>query len=481
MSFATSPYLSILRTLLATTLRPRENESAEKVAMYMHRMLTQLLLLDQLLPELQRKSLVALSDLLEPLGAELRSVDGGSSLIAALDAHVRQKPDFAAAEPVVQSAVKLLANHLNPARKKLMKQVSAIILNVQDEFHRAAVSQEMPPPAGDKPIEPLSTEQKIAFQQYLRKKFPQDAALDVGSLKAVLGGGSKKTIFVDLRNATTLPDTIVLRVDKADSPVGSTVADEFDIIKLMFENGLPVPQPFALETDASIVGASFILVSKIDGQNIGDAFDIDHPSRQFGVTLAKTMAKLHLIPVENAPALPGSKITTRQRMQQNIDEFEGNWRKLGVPSISMELAYAWLKQNMHLSEGQRTIVHRDIGCHNMLGRDGDLAALLDWETAVIGSPAQDFGYAYHTIVQLMPWQDFVDEYIKAGGIIPSQAEIDYYRLWRAVWIMGFQFLARSYFVSGATTEMILAYASQYWYQRSDLTVHELVDLVYEKY
>ena len=256
MSFATSPYLSILRTLLATTLRPRENESAEKVAMYMHRMLTQLLLLDQLLPELQRKSLVALSDLLEPLGAELRSVDGGSSLIAALDAHVRQKPDFAAAEPVVQSAVKLLANHLNPARKKLMKQVSAIILNVQDEFHRAAVSQEMPPPAGDKPIEPLSTEQKIAFQQYLRKKFPQDAALDVGSLKAVLGGGSKKTIFVDLRNATTLPDTIVLRVDKADSPVGSTVADEFDIIKLMFESGLPVPQPFALETDASIVGAS---------------------------------------------------------------------------------------------------------------------------------------------------------------------------------------------------------------------------------
>jgi aminoglycoside phosphotransferase (APT) family kinase protein len=136
---------------------------------------------------------------------------------------------------------------------------------------------------------------------------------------------------------------------------------------------------------------------------------------------------------------------------------------------------------MEFAEGRRSIVHRDVGCHNMLGKDGRLAALLDWETAVVGNPAQDLGYAYHTIVQMMPWEEFLAEYEKAGGIIPRPAEIDYYRLWRAVWIMGFQLLARSYFLSGLTTEMILAYASQYWYQRSEHTLHEMVDMVYRRY
>lgn len=32
--------------------------------------------------------------------------------------------------------------------------------------------------------------------------------------------------------------------------------------------------------------------------------------------------------------------------------------------------------------------------------------------------------------------------------------------------MGFKLLARSYFLSGATTELLLGYASQYWYQRA---------------
>ncbi len=481
MTVPAAPYLSVLRTLIATSLRPRENESTEKVAMYSHRILTQLLLGEKLLPGLQQNAMTRLVDLLPELHSELRNVQGGSELIAGLDQHVRITPDYVAAQPLVQAAVQHLATCPGVARKALSRQIAVIILDVQDKLHQAALAEEMQPLAEDAVAEPLNAQQKQSFRDYLRSRYIDDAEVDIVSLKAILGGGSKQTIFVGLRNNKRLPSTVVLRIDKADSPVGSTVADEFDIMKTMFDAGLPVPQPFMMETDTSIVGASFMVVSRIEGDNIGDAFDVAKPSRQFGVTLAKTLASLHQIPVEKAPKLPGANLTTRERMQQNIDEFEANWRKLNVPSIALELAYAWLKANMDLSEGRRSIVHRDVGCHNMLGKDGDLAALLDWETAVIGNPAQDLGYAYHTVIQLMPWEDFLAEYKKAGGIIPTVAEIVYYRLWRAVWIMGFQLLARSYFVSGLTTEMILAYASQYWYQRSELTLHELVNLVYQRH
>ena len=107
--------------------------------------------------------------------------------------------------------------------------------------------------------------------------------------------------------------------------------------------------------------------------------------------------------------------------------------------------------------------------------------LLDWETAVVGNPAQDLAYAYHTVIQVMPWDEFLGEYVRAGGGMPHQQEIDFYRVWRAVWLVGFQLLARSYFLSGMTNEMILAYASQYWYQRCEQNLHEVVDMVYAKY
>lgn len=147
----------------------------------------------------------------------------------------------------------------------------------------------------------------------------------------------------------------------------------------------------------------------------------------------------------------------------------------------MQQGIDWLRGHLTLADGRRAITHRDVGCHNMLGKDGRLAAILDWETAVIGNPAQDLGYAYHTIVQMLPWEEFLAEYARAGGNVPSAAEIDFYRLWRSVWIMGFMLLSRSYFESGMSTETVAAYAARYWYQRSEITVHEMINHVYSRY
>jgi aminoglycoside phosphotransferase (APT) family kinase protein len=482
MQISTTPYLSVLRTQLAGDLRPKDDKTAQQVNMYFHRILTQLLLHAQLVPELKQKAAGELAALLNELNTELRDLESGAALMPPLELHLHEKPDYAAAEPLVQQAAQLLAAHPSTARRKLLKNISAIVMRVQDAIHQAALKEEMQPIIEGDVVEPLTTEQKLTFQNYLRSKFPAESALEVGTTKAVVGGGSKQTLFIELRNAKTLPATVVLRIDQAASPTGATVADEFDIMKAMFVAGMPVPQPFVLEVDTSIMNACFIVVSRIDGHNIGDALDVTEPSRAFGVDLARTMAKLHQIPMSpGGDRLHGAKVTTRERMQADIADFEAKWRALNEPLIALELAYAWLKEHMDFAEGQRAIVHRDIGCHNMLAKDGRLAALLDWETAVIGNPAQDLAYAYHTVVQMMPWEEFLAEYEKAGGKRPRNEEIDYYRVWRSVWLVGFQLLARSYFLSGATSAMILAYASQYWYQRVEHDLHEMVDMVYRRY
>ena len=161
--------------------------------------------------------------------------------------------------------------------------------------------------------------------------------------------------------------------------------------------------------------------------------------------------------------------------------FEESWRTYGQPSVAMEQAYAWLKHHVAFADGQRSIIHCDVGCHNMLGHEGRLAALLDWETAVIGNPAQDLAYVHHTVIQMMPWDEFLIEYEKAGGTIPSEAEMGFYRLWRNVFVMHYEYMARSFFLSGMSQSLIIAYSSQHVYQYAYRELHTTVKLVYERY
>jgi aminoglycoside phosphotransferase (APT) family kinase protein len=55
-------------------------------------------------------------------------------------------------------------------------------------------------------------------------------------------------------------------------------------------------------------------------------------------------------------------------------------------------------------QGPARVVHGDYGVHNCLvGRDGLLAAVVDWEISTLGDPMADLAYA------LNPWPDPTDD------------------------------------------------------------------------
>ena len=47
--------------------------------------------------------------------------------------------------------------------------------------------------------------------------------------------------------------------------------------------------------------------------------------------------------------------------------------------------------------------------------DGNITALLDWEYAKSGDPAQDLGYAQEAVSRHLDWARFIDVYREAGG------------------------------------------------------------------
>lgn len=477
-----APYLKMMQAQLTTTLRPREPGMEQKVAHYVGQMLAELTVEVETLPQLELEALHCYQELLREMLAVLSRIDGGDALAPELRRTLHDAPSYAQAQPVLSRVAPLLATCPGAAAKTLTQQIARIELDMQNARHAAVIAASAPPPASADASEPLSAEQIRGLKSYLRSTFPADAELEIGTIKAIPGGFSKQTVFVDLSHSTQLPPQIVLRIDKAASPVQSTVLDEFALIKAMFEAGVPVPQPFAVTGDTSAIGAAFLVLSRVEGGNIGDALDVTAPSRTFGLNLARHLARIHQVPPESIGyPLPGANISARTRMSQDIAEFESKWRAASPPSISMELGFAWLKENLDYAEGKPVVIHRDVGCHNMLVKDEELSALLDWETAGVGSAAQDLGYAYHTVVKLLPWEDFLAEYARHGGVVPRQVEVDYYRLWRALWLMTLNSMARSYVEGGLTSDVGLAWAGQYAHQRTDQTLHELVDLVLTNY
>jgi aminoglycoside phosphotransferase (APT) family kinase protein len=194
------------------------------------------------------------------------------------------------------------------------------------------------------------------------------------------------------------------------------------------------------------------------------------------------MATLHGIP----PATLGDKFkgatqSTPQRVLSDMAAFEQNWRSFGQPSVALEIAYDWLKTHIEFAEGRRAILHSDVAFHNILVHNDRISALLDWELACVGNPAEDLAYAHSQVVQIMPWEEFLAEYRSAGATLPTEREIDFYRLWCNAWRLNFCLVTRALFHAGISTEILLGYASQHVYQIANQELHAMLKQVHARY
>jgi aminoglycoside phosphotransferase (APT) family kinase protein len=188
---------------------------------------------------------------------------------------------------------------------------------------------------------------------------------------------------------------------------------------------------------------------------------------------------MHGIPAERfGDKVRGADTSTVERVQGDIAAMDAIWRNSGQPSAALELAFGWLKRHLQFADGRRTLNHCDLGCHNMLVKDGVLTALLDWETAVIGNPAYDLAYVYPVVVQMTAWEDFLAAYAQAGGVIPSAAELDFYRVWTTLVKLCRLFIARSFFYSGMSSSVVFAFAIQHLYQQIEHDLYQVLNELY---
>ena len=260
---------------------------------------------------------------------------------------------------------------------------------------------------------------RAALNDHLPKRLPSLPANPVTDIKLLSGGNCKQTALVTMISNDVLPQRVVLRLDIPNSITGTSVADEFPFIEKAHAAGVLTPKPLLLESDAAILGGRFMLMEEAsDVVPSGTYFPEDRmreASRvgpEFGKEIAATLARLHSkTRVSDAGLVPDYSKMTRDSCAA--------WGQLtpkAALSLTMDLSYAWLLAHPPKTDRPYCIVHGDFGSHNMLVRDGKLAAVVDWELAYFGDPADDLAQVRMLLLPgVMAWDDFVREYVAAGG------------------------------------------------------------------
>jgi aminoglycoside phosphotransferase (APT) family kinase protein len=208
-------------------------------------------------------------------------------------------------------------------------------------------------------------------------------------LKALSGGASAETWQFDLiTSQSRLPLILQRMAAKGNFEASLDRARQAQVQSAAFEGGVPVAQVQFVFDDADHLGNGFVM-SRIEGETLGprilklDGFAAARAAmtRQCG----EILHRIHSLDTKRLPDLPV------RAARDSFESLRTIYRRCGVELPVFELALQWLEDHLP-SPVETTLVHGDFRLGNFIVGAQGIRAVLDWEMAHIGDPAEDFGW-----------------------------------------------------------------------------------------
>jgi len=270
------------------------------------------------------------------------------------------------------------------------------------------------------------------------------------AMRIVTGGRSKQTLLFSADGLVDLPRDLVMRRDIQTGTLGTAVVDEFELLKALHANGVNVPKPYICVEDASLIGTPFLLMRAVAGAVAGES--IVAPTARYKVlAAAPELARVHKVPLKEVQGLPMFARAVEKNPLCESEALYELWSKQARGSSSIaEAAFRWLLANAPHVTPHRVLVHGDYNFHNLLFEGDGLSAVLDWELAHIGHPAEDLGYIKQCVEQTVRWDTFMAAYRAAGGIEVTARDVTVFTLLTTLRLMTYILRSRAFFEAGNT-------------------------------
>ena len=176
---------------------------------------------------------------------------------------------------------------------------------------------------------------------------------------------------------------------------------EYRVMSALHSAGFPVPRPYVLCVDESVIGTMFFVMEYVEGRIFWD-LDLRDCARDERTAIYdqvnQTLAQLHNFDYTSLGlddfGKPGNYFS------RQISRWSGQYAASETSKIpQMNRLIEWLPENIPVDESS-TVVHGDFRLDNMVIHPTEprILAVLDWELSTIGHPLGDFTY------HLMAWQ-----------------------------------------------------------------------------
>jgi aminoglycoside phosphotransferase (APT) family kinase protein len=309
------------------------------------------------------------------------------------------------------------------------------------------------------------------LEGWLRRKqgYAQASIADLSSASAGTGWSNETYKVTISRMPDSEPETLILRLP----PRGEALLKDYDIA-LQFRtmsalqgiDGYPVVAGRWLENDASILGRPFYFMEYARGMTptdkpiyhtagwVKDASDAER--RRLWLSSVETIARLADVDWRGR-GLDVYEWPDRNRscIAQNIDHWTRvyEWGQTFLPREEVPIVTAlrgWLERNAPREE-QVAFNWGDSRFANMVYRDFEPVALLDWEMALVGDPEIDITFFLfcHRHLQLIAHGGDMDA-PDLGGFMSEEETLDHYERLRGIKVRNanFYWLFNAYRIYG---------------------------------
>jgi aminoglycoside phosphotransferase (APT) family kinase protein len=206
----------------------------------------------------------------------------------------------------------------------------------------------------------------------------------VTDVARLTGGASRETSSCTAVFADGTARPLIVQRQRAGGQGG--MAREGALLRAAHAAGVPVAEVLAASDDPADLGGPYLVAERIDGETIARKILRDDeyaPARtRLVAQWGDALARIHAIAPADAPGLAIEDRFTKYR-----DLMDG----FGEPHPAFELAFRWL--DAHRPPPLPPVVlHGDFRLGNVIVGPEGLRAVLDWEIAHLGDPAEDLAW-----------------------------------------------------------------------------------------
>lgn len=255
------------------------------------------------------------------------------------------------------------------------------------------------------------------------------SAAAVSNVVRLTSGASLETWAFDVGR----DEYILRRRAQANGVSSIDLAAEAKLLKAVAAHGVLVP-PLVHVCDADDSLGDGHITRRIAGETLGRKIVADDRFKDVRPKLAaqcgRQLAAIHSTPVPIELKFSGPN--------EVLAHCEKIYRQSGAERAVLELAFTHLRKSAP-AVSQGVLLHGDFRNGNLIVNERGIAAVLDWELAHTGDPAEDLGWlcvnSWRFGVPKKPvggfgdYADLLDGYRAAGG---ADIKIDRIRYWQAM-------------------------------------------------